>query len=406
VVDRRKMADPKYANLPGIDHDAPDSYETNDLPESDQPLDDPEEGNECVEKIPFNSNEAFSKFKGKSLDATNLDFSDRVSSSRRTGYDANQTVYEMAGEPRQQETPQQRYQRLQHEMRELVEDVNKIKENVSSDGSMESPVNLTRQVEYLQQQLSDLQLDQMLGPGTGQLNLADPQAALHKRLLTELDSYTPPAAADGKAGKVADAGNTSSVTYQLYYRPEQAKFSSNARMAELEQRLERIEAVIGTQPEKLSTLTAETNNKSVVGAITVLAGKLKLLEPGQLEQVEGRMYALTQKLNTISEKKESIEDLEKNTKVCELYDMVKKWDAVVDTLPHVVDRLTALKELHEQALQFSQALTHLDTAQQQLTFHLQTHGDMTKQMEKTLSENMAMVKTNSSSLDERMKALK
>ncbi len=35
-------------------------------------------------------------------------------------------------------------------------------------------------------------------------------------------------------------------------------------------------------------------------------------------------------------------------KVSELYEMVKKWDAVVDTLPHVVDRLTALNDLHEQ----------------------------------------------------------
>lgn len=32
----------------------------------------------------------------------------------------------------------------------------------------------------------------------------------------------------------------------------------------------------------------------------------------------------------------------------ELYDMVKKWNSVSDTLPQVVDRLVSLKDLHEQ----------------------------------------------------------
>ena len=34
------MADPKYANLPGIAHDQPDVYGTGDLPESEQHYDD------------------------------------------------------------------------------------------------------------------------------------------------------------------------------------------------------------------------------------------------------------------------------------------------------------------------------------------------------------------------------
>ena len=34
--------------------------------------------------------------------------------------------------------------------------------------------------------------------------------------------------------------------------------------------------------------------------------------------------------------------------ISELYGMVKKWEATADVLPHVVDRLSALKDLHEQ----------------------------------------------------------
>ena len=35
-------------------------------------------------------------------------------------------------------------------------------------------------------------------------------------------------------------------------------------------------------------------------------------------------------------------------KISELYDLVKKWDGLSDTLPQVVERLTALQSLHEQ----------------------------------------------------------
>ena len=36
--------------------------------------------------------------------------------------------------------------------------------------------------------------------------------------------------------------------------------------------------------------------------------------------------------------------------VSELYDLVKKWDAVADTLRHIVERMNALKDLHEQGI--------------------------------------------------------
>ena len=52
-----------------------------------------------------------------------------------------------------------------------------------------------------------------------------------RRLLTELDSYKPEAGKPGdKAAKPGGGGDTNHVTYQLYYRPEQAKFSHNARV--------------------------------------------------------------------------------------------------------------------------------------------------------------------------------
>lgn len=404
-------ADPKYANLPGIDLNSPDVFETSDLPEDDQALQkEPEElSSESVEKIGIDTQAALGKFKGKGLIATGLDFSDTISANRRTGYDSTRTEYEMLEEGGKIENPQQKFQRLQHEIRELAEEVHRIQENVKGESTSEkmSPVGLSKQLEYLQHQLNDLHLEKLLGPDAS-VDLSDPQGALQKRLLTQLDSYQPKdvkAKTPTKQGAPATSGGDNCVNYELYYRPEQAQFSKNARMARLEERLERLEAAIGQNQDKLGVLTADTDNKSLVGAVAILNSKLTLLDQANLDAVEARLHNVLHKLTQISEKKGATEDTEKQNKVAELYDLVKKWNSVSDSVPQVVDRLTGLKELHEQALQFSQALGYLDTAQQEITNSLQTHGDMLKQLQEMFKQNTEVVKNNCASIDARVKAL-
>ncbi len=51
------------------------------------------------------------------------------------------------------------------------------------------------------------------------------------------------------------------------------------------------------------------------GAVALLNAKTKLLEPAQLDQIEGRLQALGQKLGQIQEKKASVEQTDKDSKV-------------------------------------------------------------------------------------------
>ena len=76
------MADPKYANLPGIAHDQPDIYETGEhLPECDLHQPDGEEMSESVETLHVSASDAFGKFKGKK-GPTNVDLSGRIQGSK------------------------------------------------------------------------------------------------------------------------------------------------------------------------------------------------------------------------------------------------------------------------------------------------------------------------------------
>ena len=51
------------------------------------------------------------------------------------------------------------------------------------------------------------------------------------------------------------------------------------------------------------------------GAIGILSAKTKLLDPRQLEQIEGRVQALGSRLNQLTEKKEAVVDADKDSKV-------------------------------------------------------------------------------------------
>ncbi|GAB1605583.1 dynactin subunit 2-like [Argonauta hians] len=405
------MADSKYANLPGIDLNSPDVYETSELPEDDQNSRQEQEEilSEAIERVSLDTKTAYKRFKGAMLDATNADFSGKILKFSNTGYDVMKNEYEMLEEGcEKKETPQQKYQRLQYEMRELTDEVNKVKETVKGEANNEnlSPINLGKQLDSLHHQLADLHLEKLLGPEAS-VDLSDPQGLLRKRLLTQLETYSPGAkGTPGKSPKTSDKAAAGHVTYELYYRPEQAQFSKNAKLASIEERLERLEAVIGQNPQKMSALTAEVSNKSLLAAVSNMNSKLSLLDPTQIDQVEARLQNVVQKVNQITEKKLVSDDSNKQTKVCELYEVVKKWESMADVLPQVVDRLTTLKDIHEQALQFSQALVYLDTAQQEIRKTLTEHGAMMKQLEDTFSQNTDGIKKNCQSLEERMKALK
>jgi len=266
-----------------------------------------------------------------------------------------------------------------------------------------SPVNLGQQLQYLQHQLTDLHLEKLLGPDAS-VDLSDPQGALRQRLLQQLSSYSP--AAGDKAGKGPATTDKDHITYELYYRPEQAQFSKNARMANLEERLERLENAIGQNMDKVGVLTADTDNKSLLGAVAALNSKMSLLDPPNVEAVEARLQSVLHKLGQIADKKAAQDNPEKQQKVGELYELMKKWEAYGDSLPQVVDRMVSLQDLHQQALQFSQALTFLDTAQQEVKANLGAHTDMLKQLQSSFKENLDGIKSNFSSLDQRMQALK
>lgn len=402
------MADPKYANLPGIAFNEPDVYETGDLPEDDQAQFESEElCSEVVERIVINPNAAYDKFKDKLVNTKGLDFSDRISASRRVGYESGE--FEILGEGSgEKETPQQKYLRLVYEIQELSKEVESIQTATKESDAEErlTPVVLWQQAAQLKQQLVSAHLDTLLGP-QAHINLADPDGALARRLLHQLEVAKGSRVSSTGGGQptATEQGPDGVVVYELHSRPEQEKFNNAVKMAELEKRLAELETAVGSGSDNPGPLGAGVQGASVMDTIELLQARVSALDSATLDQVEARLQSVLGKMNEIAKHKAAIEAAETQNKVSQLYDLAHEWHAMSTSVPQVVQRLVSVKALHEQAMQFGQLLTHLDTTQQMINNTFKDNSTLLTQVQQTLKENLVTIEENFAALDARIKKL-
>ncbi|PAA92788.1 hypothetical protein BOX15_Mlig022266g1 [Macrostomum lignano] len=400
--------DPKYSSLPYIATGQPDVYESGDLPESDQQRDTKFPGNQAesgdVDQSSLDPAAAAAKFKGKQLDSSRVDFTDAIRAGRKIGYASGAVGdLELLDEAaRDAETPMQKYRRLQAEIAGLsaaVEEARKSANNAGDGDSEVSPDQLAAMIRGAQSELLALHLDSLLGPEAEGLHVFDPEGCLEKRLagqLERLGKQQPTAAA-------AAQGASGSLVYEVYTKPTSG---APAVPKDLEARLARLEAAVGEAHLRAPALSGDLAGRPLLEATHRLAGKLALLEPASLEQVDSRLAALNHRLAQLtSDKREPLADADTQARVAELYELVKKWDGLADSVHGIVGRLTALRELHEQAMQFSGALNLIDQSQRASSAQLESSASLLAGLEKRLTEDLKTVQANTASLQERMKAL-
>lgn len=393
------MADPKYADLPGIAYDEPDVYETNELPESEQAADFYIDENDPIEKIHLSSDDAFSKFKGKYVDGTNVDFSSKIEKRIRTGYNAASGDWEIVGHGK--ESPIQKYNRLQCEMKELLEEINEIEKSKTQE-ELNCLVS-TEKVELSLKKLVDLKLEESLGEEVVQ-KLSDPQGIQIKKLLSQIDEYKAAIHEKPEAQAETDLEN---IVYQFAYKPGQASLAQTSRLAELEARLNRLETVLGASNEKLSRLTVPNSKGSLIETAQHLSATASLLDSSQLDHIEGRIGALAQKLEGIAEKKKQLQqDEEKDKMILELFELVKNTENVSKLLPKTIARLKALEELHKKATDFTKTLAQIEAAQTEMTGNIDNNKILLQGVQESFAMSLNEINSTVSNLDARIKALK
>ncbi|KAI4461563.1 dynactin subunit [Holotrichia oblita] len=463
------MADPKYADLPGIAHDEPDIYETNDLPESDQTSDFYEEESEVIEKTNISPTEAFNKYKDKTLTASKVDFSEKISRNLNTGY-----TYELVKQG-ENETVLQKYQRLQCEMSELLEEVKKIQS--SKDDKDVNCLVSTQQIEQALKKLADLKLEDSFGADLVS-TITDPQGAQIKTIsnlmamnndkdiaVDDRNSYSndhenSQSCILGNQDDVLDTceENVTETSLVVNTQNNIEDYSSQAsqsltsalydngninnsrtprkRKSEQDTTIEMVKVVIDINStigrivkqrntnnttatfcqyleSELYNLPKERSDEfidqigSLLEAAQQLSATASMLDSAQLDHIEGRLTALTQKLEAVAENRKQISnDTEGDEKVQELYNIVKANEHVSKILPETVERLTALKALHEKATDFATSLTQIELLQSEISSNVENNKNLLQGVQESFANNLNEINKTVMSLDRRIKEIK
>ncbi|XP_046862525.1 dynactin subunit 2-like isoform X1 [Xenia sp. Carnegie-2017] len=398
----------KYSGLPGIDTYSPDVFETNDegvAKTNDQISTQDEFESNDIEHVNVDKKEAFNKFKGKYLNSNSTDFSETIGKPMMRGYETYGEYEIIANRSITKETPEQKFKRLQLEMQELLEEVEKIKEEAKSSKQQKGSSSTTLAIETrrLQQQLQSWQADTLTG---NELAAGGnfPQGTVQKKLQQELISYKEKAMSKPTKKEQIDEH---CITYNLLYKPEHLKLTHLSKFSELEERLTKLEDLLGTDIPNLSTLFYPnfTKERSVMAALSNVQDKLAVLDTTDVEHIDARLQGLLYHLDELSSKKSDKENVEKQNKVSDLYAKVSKFDATADVVPELIYRLELLKSLHNQANLFSSSLTHLDSTQTAIAGQLQTQQKLLSQVASNFEKNVASIGDNCRKLDERISSL-
>ncbi|CAJ0598773.1 unnamed protein product [Cylicocyclus nassatus] len=331
-----------------------DVYESEDLPESEQFLagfnartNEEASDQENIELIHIDINAARKRFKDSTLNTRNIDFSDSIARRRGKSYGSTQYVLEVVGkEFAEPETAEQKYNRLACEIDELA------------------------------QQLKDETVKPTLT--VNETSLAD--------LTDELKSV--------KVSK--SSGAAVQPTGKEGAAPNVDK-SSNAKLLSLEQRIRRIESLVGTY---------DPARQSIADAVEDIRFRLEALNPTYIEGMETKLNALISKLDQVEDKKQKSIDGEMESKVNDLLELMSKWDVACVAMPSNLKKLQGLHRLHEQAQHFSERLSQLVGVRDQIEKAIAADRMAICELQVKAKEDINAVLQQISSLEERLQKAK
>ncbi|KAG0004688.1 Dynactin subunit 2 [Entomortierella chlamydospora] len=385
----------KYSTLPDIDTQ-PDVYETTEdtsdrsraqgMDSKDYESDEEREG---IDRSAVSVKDAAARFKDCVVDNSSADFSDRLNKRKKAMYhtfvrrpNLESSEYEIL--PKDmilQETPLQKLRRLMYEVKELGQEAElNGKEGAELIGGEISHKDLLSHVKSLEHDLSEI--GQAMGEGTASGALSNEglikQTDAGKRLMQQLqamklsatssDAETENASATPKVSVDAATGDGKTITYELFYSPENARLHTATKTAELAERLAILEKAVGTTPMQ--------SGSSLVGTLEKLEQNMGVLvHPRQLEQLSRRLKVVMGELERVQElqAKESAAtgiSSETENKINSLFELVDKIDPLVSLAPVLVTRLKGLKGLHSEAAIFSDSIKMISSEQSKISEEL------------------------------------
>ncbi|KAI8379725.1 uncharacterized protein BYT42DRAFT_496199 [Radiomyces spectabilis] len=205
------------------------------------------------------------------------------------------------------------------------------------------------------------------------------------------------------------------VTYELFYSPQTAKMHKENQVSDFDERIARIEKLVGTSAgQGLDNMPPTLAASSLISAITKLEQQITILsQPRHLEAVARRVKVLSSEMDRLNEVKSGRKDLstsvgfglssgtsaysagltglsaspaandtsnkenaplsnEAENKVNQLFSTMEKIDPLIHLTPALLTRLKALQGLHTEAATFGRSIKIISTEQTRMAEELKS----------------------------------
>jgi len=165
--------------------------------------------------------------------------------------------------------------------------------------------------------------------------------------------------------------------------------NSSETIARLDQRLARLEKVIGPDPlARRKVLSVGTDSLALVDAVDTLESRRYALAADHLSHVEGRISALVSKLNALKEQKKKVSAAKNVSEVSQLFGSLESRAGIVTVLPDIIERLQDLKELHQNSSNWNSRTSEISTDQEKTETLLSENCKQIESTQKMLSDGL------------------
>jgi len=307
-------------------------------------------------------------------------------------------IYKEGNEMRIEETPKEKFDRIQREFVELRQDLDAINKKGDKDSEeAEYLPLLLNEIDKLQGELggitSNSDLRNILDTETLEtLNMDQHILALRENLEYKNSEALLERLKDIQRHGDAEANN---VTYKIEYDPSSEKVKQELKYAELQRRIGNLEKILGN-----------TKSNDLSESINKLKNTTELLSENSLDSLFGRISYVNQQLDRLGNKKAQV-SLEggKLSKIEASHDSYKQLETTAEGLPDLIGRFESLQVVHEESANIVNKVDKLKENQNAVLRNLGENQELLKKMEETFKTNLEMMNANIKSLQDRVAKL-
>ncbi|RPA90550.1 hypothetical protein L873DRAFT_1831686 [Choiromyces venosus 120613-1] len=422
----------KYAALPDLDI-SQDVYETPDLAEDISTLqtstsaahsptgsEDGEDvdGHVRISYDHLRPADARGRFKHSEIDATGVDFSDRISGKRRSYRASSRRRRRRAGAYEEddeygededddglgEETLEKRLARLRREVEEVRSEIESREQDPGS--------GFKSSIDELSDVLEGLQT--VSGEERGA------QAKLAKKLATAM-SVTPSKAQEQETVPGTVTKGSSTATYTVTYAPAFKQSHALAKAADFDNRLTVLEKVLGMSASSALNIDKELPNSAMIPTLDGLSRQMSALtawSTSSLDAANKRVKQLTEGAEKLAEARKAakaaadarreeadqlspgdssspvVDTSEREAKINALYGALPTIENLGPLLPAVLDRLRSLRTIHADAGKAMENLTRLERRQEEIGGEIARWRAALEKVEIVVKESEGMIQGN------------